>query len=513
MHRGKDGDASATGNRYCERAGLTSVPRVEDALVRGTANLFQLMVVALLERGGPMTVEEIADRLTDAGAVAGTGDMVLSLKKAWHGREPVFRDPDGRLAINLSSPELRWVVLYAGLRPPRAQPPTPPPEPAQPGDDIPLTEDELTAAFHDRSLFGLSAYRQAAAVLDVRGHPMTVEEVEQVLASMTQSRFQFAADRVRLWRTTLVNLDEHGRLTLDRTDPGLGAMRQAVRKLARSVLIRQAQQERSARNYESWKARQAEEQERQAREAERLRRAVLRALPEAGVPQAFVLLDVGVRSIRTFIGSELAAAADVLADFDILVGLHIRDTLYAMGVDPDCWQLVDLKPPRKSRRINRAGRVLKVMPELLISSTTGINRPLGDPAKVAQYLVAGESGKLRRRLESDVKALHAFYRYGVLHRCVRLRWGFLDELLPVDWALPGEPSVYDILEHAHSRGEAVDLVVGAAPGWSDPWSRARRGYSVAVGSSWVAVRLEHTVWQFDIREIQAVRGSAGVGGT
>lgn len=100
-----------------------------------------------------MTIEEIAERLTEAGAVAQSGDMVLALKKAWHGREPVYRDPGGRLGLNLSSSELDRMLWHAGLRPPRFQAPEPPLEPAQPGDDVPLTEDEITAAFHDRSLY------------------------------------------------------------------------------------------------------------------------------------------------------------------------------------------------------------------------------------------------------------------------------------------------------------------------------------------------------------------------
>ena len=79
--RGGDGDVSTTGNRYCERIGLMRVPRVQDVLGRSEMNLFHLMVVTLLERGGPMTAEEIAERLTEAGAIAGSGEMVLSLKR------------------------------------------------------------------------------------------------------------------------------------------------------------------------------------------------------------------------------------------------------------------------------------------------------------------------------------------------------------------------------------------------------------------------------------------------
>ena len=132
MSRGADIDLGTTGNRYCERVGLASVPCVEDVLDRDEVSLFHLMVVALLERGRPMTVEQIAERLTEAGAVARSGDMVLALKRAWHGREPVFRDPRGGLGLNLSSSELDRMMWHAGLRPPRFQPPEPPLEPAQP---------------------------------------------------------------------------------------------------------------------------------------------------------------------------------------------------------------------------------------------------------------------------------------------------------------------------------------------------------------------------------------------
>lgn len=504
-HRGEEGDVSTRGNRYCERIGLLGVPRVQDVLGRDEMNLFHLMVVTLLERGGPMTVEEIAERLTDAGAIAGSGDMVLSLKKAWHGREPVHRDPDGRLALNLSSSELDRMVWHAGLRPSRFPALEPPPEPVLPPDDVPLTEEELTAAFRERGLYGLSAHRQAAAVLDARARPMTVEEVEEVLAGMTRHRYRLAPDRVRFWKSTLVSLDETGQLRLKRGALDLGAMRQAVRKLARPVLLQHAREEQWAQVRAERETVLAEERRRHAQQALRLRRAVLRAVPEAEAPQAISLLDVGTRSIRTFVGRELAAMVDVLADLDLLVGLYLRETLHGLGLDPDRWRLVDLRPPQKSRRINRRGRTLLITPEMLIWSTTGISRPLGEPARIAQYLAERETGKLTRRLESDVKALDAFYRYGLLHRSIRLRWGFLDEMLPVDWAVPGEPYLHEILQQAKNAGALVDLVVGSAPGWAEPWSRARRGAILEIEPWRVTVRLDGEVWRLDLRDIQAVR--------
>lgn len=52
-------------------------------------------IVALLERGGPMTIEELAERLESAGVEVGSGDMVLSIRKAWQGR---IRAPAGERA-------------------------------------------------------------------------------------------------------------------------------------------------------------------------------------------------------------------------------------------------------------------------------------------------------------------------------------------------------------------------------------------------------------------------------
>ncbi len=104
-------------------------------------------------------------------------------------------------------------------------------------------------------------------------------------------------------------------------------------------------------------------------------------------------------------------------------------------------------------------------------------------------------------------------RYGLLHHCVRLRWGFLDQMFPVDWALPGEPHLHEILEGAKAAGAPVDLVVGLAPGWADPWSRARRGAILEVEPWQVTVRLDGEVWRLDRGDIQAVRVVGGAGGT
>ncbi|WP_437515120.1 hypothetical protein [Sorangium sp. So ce1099] len=204
------------------------------------------------------------------------------------------------------------------------------------------------------------------------------------------------------------------------------------------------------------------------------RRAILRVVPSAKNPQAVAMLDVGQRLIQTFIGRELAELAGVLERFDVIAGLDIRDTLRALGFDAGRRQVVELEPLQKSRRLRRAGRTAQITPELLIAGTTRIRCPLGEPELVARYLSEGDHRRIARRIKNDAKALHALYRYGVLHGAVRLRSGLVDEMLATDWAMPGDVSVREQLKRAHEKDADVDLVVGRAPGWVDPWWPARR---------------------------------------
>ena len=302
-----------------------------------------------------------------------------------------------------------------------------------------------------------------------------------------------------------MTVSSDGMLEIDRQSAHLTTMRRAIRKMAlpqlRQALIdkqlAQHRQERTAREYE--------QREHDRSVAERLRRAVLRVVPENGEPAAVALLDVGDRSVRSFVGSELWDLSAALKDYDLVAALWVRDALYALGIrDHDRWRLVDLKPPQKTRQLNRAGRKLTITPDMLISASTGISRPLGDPAKVAEYLSASKQARLRRRLESDVKALFAFYNYGMLHRYVRLRWGFLDETLGVDWAQPGDPSLHGILKESRDDGTFVDVVTGSAPGWKEPWARAVRAQVVSFDFACVTFQASER-WTVPRDEIQAIR--------
>jgi hypothetical protein len=490
---------------YCTRLNLQT-PRVEDFVDSPGVKLFDLLVLAILEHGAPLSLEAAADRLVAAGVRSRTGDMVLSLKKSWHGMEPVYRDSEGRMGLNLSSSELDLRLFSPGLRQPRVQPVPQPQDPEPAPDDKPLTDSEVRWAFSDAPFYVVSNLRKVASMLDARNRPMSLGDLEACWSRLSANRLGVSEADVRRWRRSYVSFDEEGRLRLDRTDSRVPAMRRAIRKLARRSQIKEAHEQHWKRIFQERETRMAGQREQERREAARIRRAVLQVIPSDGSAAAAALLNVGERTVRTFIGEELFELRIALEAFDLVAALWVRETLHRVGVvDQDRFRLVDLKPPQKTRQLNRQGRKLSITPELLITSTTGISRPLGDPAKIAAYLASGSVTRLKRRIESDVKSLFAFYNYGVLHRCVRLRWGFLDEALPVDWAVPGDAHLYDTLKTCAAEGSAVELVWGSAPGWTDPWSRAHRVRIVSLEPWLVVVENDVDRWSLSRCDIQAAR--------
>ncbi len=168
-------------------------------------------------------------------------------------------------------------------------------------------------------------------------------------------------------------------------------------------------------------------------------------------------------------------------------------------------RLADLGPPQKTRQLNRRGRTLKITTKLLVQGSCGISRPFGDSAKLRGYLQAGQKTQLRRRLEADVKSLFALYQYGRLHGMVRLCWGFLDEMLPVPWCARQEPRLYDLKKRAHESDEGLEVVVGNAPGWAEPWARAQQCSVVAEPRGYPLLLVDGDGFLIDDDEVQLAR--------
>ncbi|MBI2392265.1 MAG: hypothetical protein HYV09_21940 [Deltaproteobacteria bacterium] len=97
------------------------VPRLESVVGHREANTYSLMLVALLERGEPMTLAEIAERFEEAG-VDDAESALRSLKRCKPGRPPVYREGD-RYALDPHDDDLDLWAFRLDLRPPRVAPP------------------------------------------------------------------------------------------------------------------------------------------------------------------------------------------------------------------------------------------------------------------------------------------------------------------------------------------------------------------------------------------------------
>ena len=176
---------SQAANPYCERLGI-AVPSLAAVRAHPEANTYTLLIVALLQRGRPMTLAEVALDFEAAGISEHADDAYFSLSRCRPARAPVYRD--GELyALDPHDDELDLWAFRLGLRPPRVARPEPPPPPPRPSSGQRLGVEELDRAWRDdANLTNWSAQRVALAVLDAHDRPMTPEEVVSFVAARTR---------------------------------------------------------------------------------------------------------------------------------------------------------------------------------------------------------------------------------------------------------------------------------------------------------------------------------------
>ncbi|MBN1608961.1 MAG: hypothetical protein JW940_20205 [Polyangiaceae bacterium] len=492
-------------NRWCQTLGIER-PQLEAVALHPEANAYSMLIVALLERGEAMTLEQVAHRFARAG-IARASDALASLSRCRPARPPVYRDGDGYY-LDPHDDELDLWVFRLGLRPPRLTPspqaakPPPPPPPSPPS--VAVTRDELLEAWKDASLYTWSAQRIVLAVLDATGGPAEPAEVVAFVRGCTQYELSSRATAQfgRPGCPVVVLRDGRWAIAADAED-ALVAMRKVVR--ARLETVRRWASARPdpslvRQNIEALRLRRVEHGAALAK----LKETLIIAHP-AKAPRAVALLDVAGHTIETFVDEELARVPERLSAFDLIGAIDVRPLLRMLRFEPGDRRLAELGPPQKTKKLNRRGRTLKITTEMLVSGSCGISRPLGDPAKLDGYLAAGAISKLRARLEANVKSLHALFEYGRLHAAVRLRWGFLDEFLPAPWVCRDEPTLHDLKEAALRANAPLDVVVGTAPGWSDPWSRAQRAWVAKPPTDWRSVLVDAGGFQIVEEEIQRAR--------
>ena len=66
-----------------------------------------------------------------------------------------------------------------------------------------------------------------------------------------------------------------------------------------------------------------------------------------------------------------------------------------------------------------------------------------------------------------------------------------------------EVKLYNLKDRAYERGVPLEVVVGTAPGWADPWSRLQRAYVEREG--WRSWLVDEGGYVIDEDEIQLAR--------
>jgi len=425
-----------------------------------------LIGLVLVERGAPMTLEEIAERLEDLGVVR----TVPSLRKTWHALRCLRKNRDGKLDLIRDEDEYsEWrhlqLKVHLHLR-----------DDFIPGRGSRRPEspavDEATAVSLEEMLRlpgsalpqTLSLRRRLALLAEACGGAVELERAVDLLA---QSGTPITEEAVRssVGYSGPVRFDEEGKLVLHPDE----SLREARRILRQRLSESAAAEEHSG----DWEKRKEAEAEETRRWYGRAGKAVLRCLfAQSGFGAASVL-DPDSRTFEDFTSAEELAGR--LRDAELLLGIDPRSDLERLGLEPGERRFVDLSPPMKTVKLNRRGRQLRVTPELVIRSTLRLSNPLGDPSKLRRYLREGELGKVFRRLQADLKALWRLYEYGCLHGCVLLEWGFLHDSRGVGWNVGRLPRIDGLIEEAREKGHLLEAVLGrTAPGWEDPWSRAEQ---------------------------------------
>lgn len=488
-------------NPYCEALGIRQ-PRLEEIKDHRQATTYGLLIVALLERGRPMTLVDAARRFEEAG-IAPAYWALASLQRCRPGRPPIYRDGD-TYALDPHNEEAdRW-VFRLGLRPPRVAPPpvaAPDPRPL-PTLGRPPNVAELQEAWGEGIPWSWSAQRIAICVLDAHRRAMQAQDVLNFVQANDKTN-RLTVDSAEYWRGSPIRVHEDGLWELDTAHAAVSSARQALRD--RIAKVRRWAQTRPDRAViEATRKQIDQEREANALRLAAMRRVIVYSFPATN-PEAVVLVDVAHREIETFIGNEIDRAKEKLAGYDIIAAIDVRSLLRSLGFDPGQRQLADLAPPQKTKQINRRGRTLRITTSLLIQGSCGISRPFAAEGILGKYLRDRDYTRFRRRIEADAKSLFALYQYGRLHGTVRLRWGFLDERLPAPWVHSDEPVLYTLMRRAHDLGAPLEIVAGSAPGWAAPWSRAQRVFVQQGEKGWPLWLVDKEGSAIDRQDVQLAR--------
>jgi hypothetical protein len=433
-----------------------------------------LIGLVVARHGAPLSIEEITLRLAELGVFRSAS----SLRKTWSRLRCLRKRVDGKLEVIRESADFsEWDRLVhrvkEHLEPPEPSPAPPEPEKPPIDDTSPVDLEEVRRGLEAGLPAPVSLRRKLALLVEASGGRLTLDRAIELLGEAGREP---AEERVRHALGGPVYLDENESLRHVQDHDSLVKARGLLRARLREL-------DEKAEHEKSWAESEAR-WDRDRRLEEEQKRAVYLAAKKAAIRCVFTrkgfaaasVLDPDRREFQDY--TDAAELSFRLEECDIVFGLDPRADFERLGVRLP-GEIVDLSPPVKTVGLNRRGRTLKVTPELIISSTLGISRPLGNRGKLREYVRKGSLAKLFRRLQSDLKALWRLYEYVCLHGLVRIHWGYFDEWRFTDWNVGGLPKLQDLLKEAKNTGEHLEIVFDTVPGWNDPWSRATRVQVIA----------------------------------
>ena len=322
---------TTTSNAYCAALGI-SPPRIDDAKASPDANYYSLLIIALLERGGPMTLAEAAARFAAAEVTSSANEALAALKRCKPARAPIYRDGDS-YALDPHDDEVDFWLFRLGLRPARSAPLQAIPNASAPlpSTDQPLTVAALDEAWREGVPNSWSAQRVAVAVLDAHQSPMSSDDV--IVFVSARSRWSpLRPESAQFWRSGAIVVREDGVWELDRTHEVVRSAREAVCNRV-SDIRRWAATRPDTVAMEAHRQRIERERTAHARELAAMRRVLVHAFP-ATQPRAVALVDVGAREVTTFLSDEITPALQRLSEYDIIGAVNVQGVAPRAGCRP-----------------------------------------------------------------------------------------------------------------------------------------------------------------------------------
>lgn len=475
-------------NTACEILKI-AVPRLEEVRGHREASTYSLLLVALLETGEPMTLEQVARRFEEA-EVKPYAEALTALKRCRPGRPPVYRNGD-LYSLDPYDDDLDLWVFRLGLRPSKAAraleraaaaepvPETKPePEPyipePMPGPEVPVTATELEEAFDRASLYAWSSQRLACLLLDAFGEPMSRQEASRRLSGYTPYH-GLREDWPNRWTHGAVKEEEDGSWKFFPEHRQVGPARVALRKLLTKTRSRAPKKRLETERHAEIQAKIKVLDDEERRASEAMKRCLLFAFPQER-PVWVVRLDLATRRLR-FFENDFSGLLGELESYDFIGALEVRPLLASLGFDAGPRQLAELGPSQKSMQ-GPGGRPLKVTAEAMVRGCSDIDKPFEDEKKMRRYLEQGKDLLLKRRLTKAIRALFCVYHYCKLHGAARVVRGNLEGWVRVHWIRRSEWRLYHLKEQAFEHDLEIEAVYGASLSLEDPWRGASRLFAV-----------------------------------